>query len=104
MTTFRNSLASDRIVLRRAGPQDSRALAELAELDGASRPTGDVLVAEVDGRVVAALPIGGERAIADPFEWTADLVELLRERAAQMHAVQIPRWRRPVLRRPRVAF
>jgi hypothetical protein len=103
MTTYRN-LASDRIVLRRAGPQDSRALADLAELDGARQPTGDVLVAEVDGRVVAALPIGGERAIADPFEWTADLVELLRERAAQMQAVQAPRWRRPVLRRPRVAF
>jgi hypothetical protein len=104
MTSYRNSITSDRIVLRRAGPQDSRALADLAELDGARRPTGDVLVAEVDGRVVAALPVGGERAIADPFEWTADLVELLRERAAQMQAVQAPRWRRPVLRRPRVAF
>jgi hypothetical protein len=104
MTSRRNSLTSDRIVLRRAGPQDSRALTELAELDGAPRPTGDHLVAEVDGRVVAALPLGGERAIADPFEWTADLVELLRERAAQVEAVQAPRWRPPVLRRPRVAF
>ena len=42
------------------------------------------LVAEVDGRLRAALPLDGSRAIADPFHRGLDLVELLRVRAAQL--------------------
>ena len=33
-----------------------------------------MLVAEVDGEIVAAVPIDGGRAIADPFRPTADVV------------------------------
>ena len=36
-----------------------------------------MLVAEVDERIVAAVPLAGGRAIADPFRPTADIVELL---------------------------
>jgi hypothetical protein len=105
MSNHFNSILSERIVLRRAGPQDAEAVARLAELDSAKGPTGSVLVAEVDGRVIAALTIDGEQAIADPFEWTADLVELLRGRARQLRGEQVrtPRLR-PALRRLRVAF
>ncbi len=71
----------ERLVLRRAAPRDVPALARLAQLDGASRPTGDMLIAEVDGQILAALPLDGGRAIADPFRPTAELVELLRIRA-----------------------
>ena len=41
-------------------------------------------MAEVDGRVLAALPLRDGRALADPFRRTADLVALLELRAAQL--------------------
>ena len=75
-------LDTEPIVLRRARPDDSWALKGLADLDSAPRPTGEMLVAEVDGRISAAVPVGGGRAIADPFQPTAGLVEMLRIRAA----------------------
>lgn len=70
------------IVLRRAAPKDAVALELLATLDSAAHPTGELLVAEVDEQIVAALPLDGGRAIADPFRPTAALVELLRLRAS----------------------
>lgn len=74
-----------RVVLRPAQLQDGAAVAQLAALDDAARPKGDLLVAELDGRIVAAVPLDGGRAIADPFRRTADLVELLRSRAVQLN-------------------
>jgi hypothetical protein len=41
-------------------------------------------VAEVDGRLRAAVSIEGGCAIADPFHRGSELVELLRVRAAQL--------------------
>ncbi|HYM57367.1 MAG TPA: hypothetical protein VES79_05335 [Solirubrobacteraceae bacterium] len=73
--------SGERLVLRRAVPHDGAALARLAELDGASRPAGEMLLAEVDEQIAAAVPLDGGRAIADPFRPTAELVELLRMRA-----------------------
>ena len=75
-------LDAEPVVLRRARPDDTWALKGLADLDSAPVPTGEVLVAEVDGRISAAVPIGGGRAIADPFQRTEGLVEMLRIRAA----------------------
>jgi hypothetical protein len=89
-----------RLVLRRAQAEDERALARLARLDSAPRPTGDVLVAEVDEQIVAAIPVDGGRAIADPFRPTADVVEVLRARAERL--APAARTRRPRLRLPRV--
>ena len=71
----------DRLVLRRAAAEDAPALARLARLDSAVRPRGEMLVAEVDDRIVAAVPFDGGPAIADPFRPTADIVEVLRARA-----------------------
>ena len=70
------------LVIRRAGVHDAPALARLAALDSAAPPRGEVLLAEVDGVLRAALCDDG-RAIADPFERTAGLVALLRLRAEQ---------------------
>jgi hypothetical protein len=56
----------------------------LAQLDSARRPTGPVLVAVAGGEPVAALPLDGGPAIADPFQPTAALVSLLELRLAQM--------------------
>jgi hypothetical protein len=70
--------------IRGAGDQDEAALVRLAQLEGQPRPRRfRILVAEVDGEVLAALPLGGE-AIADPFRHTASLVEMLKLRAAEL--------------------
>jgi hypothetical protein len=76
-----------RVTLRRAGAADANALRVLAELDSSVAPTGPVLIAEVDGRLRAALPLDGAPALADPFHRGAELIELLRMRAGQLRQV-----------------
>jgi hypothetical protein len=67
--------------IRRADLADLAALDRLAALDSKSAPSGDVLVAEVAGELWAALEIGSDTAVADPFRPSAQLVELLRVHA-----------------------
>lgn len=74
----------DTILIRSSSEADARALARLASLDSAPALPGPALVAEVDGEMLAALPMDGGRAIADPFSETAHLVELLRSHAAAL--------------------
>jgi hypothetical protein len=73
-----------RVTLRCASAQDAERLRYLAELDSAVAPSGPSLVAEVDGRLRAALPLDGGAPIADPFHRGAELIELLRVRAGQL--------------------
>jgi hypothetical protein len=72
------------ITVRRAVPGDRSELERLAALDSGIPPRGPALVAEADSRMLAALPIGSGRPIADPFEPTAQVVALLQLRAAQL--------------------
>ncbi len=72
------------VTLRLAVPRRRAPVADLAQLDSAPVPSGPMLIAEVDGRLRAALPLDGGEPIADPFRRSADLVELLRTRAAQL--------------------
>jgi hypothetical protein len=82
---FRESkLAHERVTVRQTHVGDEAALARLAALDSAHAPKGPALVAEADARILAALPLGGGRPIADPFVPTAELVALLRLRAEQL--------------------
>jgi hypothetical protein len=77
----------DRVVtVRNSGSGDSSALARLAALDSARPLRGPALIAEADSRTLAALPLGSGRAIADPFEPTAELVALLELRREQLRA------------------
>ena len=73
-----------RVTVRRATSSDRVELDRLAALDSAEPFTGGALVAEADARIVAALPLGSGRPIADPFEPTAELVSLLELRARQL--------------------
>jgi hypothetical protein len=73
-----------RLTLRYAGAADAPRLRALAELDSAPAPSGPALVAEIDGRLRAALPLDGTDPIADPFVRGAELIDLLRMRAAQL--------------------
>ena len=72
------------ITVRSAVSADHADLARLAALDSASPPRGPALVALADSRMLAALPLGAGRPIADPFEPTAEAVALLQLRAAQL--------------------
>ena len=64
--------------IRPAAPADEADLRRLAILDSQPALSGDVLVAETDGRIVAAIAMHGGRSIADPFLPTAGLVLALR--------------------------
>jgi predicted ATP-grasp superfamily ATP-dependent carboligase len=68
------------ITMRAAMTADATAIARLSELEEDRPLTGDVLVAEGDGAVIAALSIDENRAVADIFKPTAEIVSLLRSR------------------------
>ena len=71
------------VLIRAARGSDGVALNRLAALDSAHVPAGELLVAEADGTVVAALSPDTGAAIADPFRHTADVVALLELRAGR---------------------
>ena len=74
------------VTVRRSTSGDESALARLAALDSATPPRGPALIAEADTRMLAALPLGAGRPIADPFEPTTELVQLLQLRRSQIDA------------------
>ncbi len=76
------------IVLRRAEGHDTDALARLVQL--AERPApSEPLLAEADGQLVAALSTVTGETVSDPFVATADVIELLQLRAAQLDSAQL---------------
>jgi hypothetical protein len=72
------------VSVRRAIAGDAAGIARVAALDSARVPAGPVLLAEVDEIVVAAVSLADGHVVADPFQRTTDIVELLRLRAAQL--------------------
>ena len=90
---------NEHIVIRSAGPADEQNLAVLSVIDGGSRqPKGRIMVAEVDGRLRAAVGSNGA-AISDPFWPSAELVQMLRVRAEGVPAIaRHHRFARPTLR------
>lgn len=76
------------LTIRPAFPDDAAALERLAQLDSSEVPTGELLIAEVDGGPAAAMAIQGGAVIADPFQPTAALITLLAERARQLSALR----------------
>lgn len=75
---------AEHVVIRSAVPTEQGDIARLVSLDGGRAPEGDVLVAELHGRLVAAIGLGDAQAIADPFKPTADVARLLELRAEQL--------------------
>ena len=89
------------LTLRFGSPADQERLARLAALDSSTPPAQPVLLAEVDGKLLAALGLSDGTAVADPFHRTADLIDLLRARARQLdrsrrirRAGRLPAWSR----------
>ena len=75
---------SPTVVIRAARGSDGPALRRLAELDSHDELTGDVLIAETDDELVAALSLETGERVADPFRRTADVVDLLQYRARKL--------------------
>jgi hypothetical protein len=72
------------VTLRFGFPDDAASLARLAALDSSRLPAQPVLIAEVGGEPAAALSLSDGSLVADPFQPTAQLVDLLTERARQL--------------------
>jgi hypothetical protein len=78
--------AAPTVLIRAARGSDGVALHRLAALDSAPVPSGDLLVAETDGALVAAHAPATGATIADPFRHTAEVVELLELRGSLLRA------------------
>jgi hypothetical protein len=76
--------ARDRIVIRRPTDGDDGAIVRLAGLAERPAPPQPLLLAEADGRLVAAVSTRTGEVVSDPFVASSDVVELLRLRATQL--------------------
>jgi hypothetical protein len=72
------------VTLRLSSHADSPQLTQLAALDSTKPLARPILVAELDGAIVAALSLSTGARAADPFHRTLGLIELLRVRACQL--------------------
>ena len=72
--------------IRQSTESDLGTLRQLAELDGQRPFAGPALIAESDGVAVAAISVFDERVVADPFERTAVVTQLLRMRVSALRA------------------
>jgi hypothetical protein len=80
------------VALRLCRVSDDGAISRLAALEERPEPHGRFVVAEVNGEVVAALPLAGGAPLRDPFARTAHLIRLLEVRADQLlHDERKPR-------------
>jgi hypothetical protein len=91
------------LTIRRATGTDESAVRRLSALDSAFPPTGEVLLAEVGDELWAALSVDTGHAVADPFRPSADVVDLLRFRAARLGGEPAGRGRTLARVLPRVA-
>lgn len=80
MTETRNST----LALRPAHRDEADLVRRLADLDDAPALEGDILLALVDGKPVAAMSLHDGRAVADPFVCTTEALALLRLRASHL--------------------
>jgi hypothetical protein len=74
------------LVIRLGVAADAEQLRRLAQIDSARSLSGQTLLAEQGGSIVAALSLADGAAIADPFVASADAVAMLRLRAAQLNS------------------
>ena len=74
-----------RVTFRYAGPADADALTVLAQLDSSRAPSGDVIVADADGELWAAVSLDDGHAVANPFRPSGELTWRLMERAREIN-------------------
>ena len=95
-------MTSSSLTIRQATSADHTELDRLAKLDSQRLAEDRYTLAEIDGRIVAAISNTTGSSIADPFRRTSDIVELLRAHAG---AAVVKQTRRHLsVRRPRAAL
>jgi hypothetical protein len=72
---------SEPITITHSTEADVPSVLRLAALDDRRPPHGPALLAYVDGELRAAVGLLDGRTVADPFQHTAEIVELLRFQA-----------------------
>jgi hypothetical protein len=82
------------ITIRRAAPEDARAIDRLAALDSRRTPAGPHLVALSGDRFVAAASLTDGQWVADPFQASESVVALLRQRVATLSGIELATPRR----------
>ncbi len=84
--TTNTTQTSAAITIRRVDVtgDDQAALARLAQLDSRAMLEGQLLGAEVEGRLLAAISTETGEVIADPFSRTSELRAMLKLRVAQL--------------------
>ena len=94
------------VTIRKARSDDAAALAVLAERDSGRTLDGDVVVAEVEGAILAAISLENGMVLADPFSRTRELRNLLELRRAQLQRRSRPSRLPALIRRgrPRAAL
>jgi hypothetical protein len=86
------------VTLRLSRESDDAALQRLAQLETRRATPGSHVVADVDGVIIAALPLNGGKPYLDPFRRSAHLVPLLELRAQQITGgIKVRRPRRRLL-------
>ena len=83
-TNGNGQLDHSHVTIRELARNDSSSLRELTERDTARSLRGEVVGAERDGRLMAAISLSSGDVVADPFPPPADLVTVRRVRAGQI--------------------
>ena len=80
------TLEPETITIRPLQDGDRPAVELLAQLEERPVPRGQLLLAEVEGSVEAAIAVETRETVANPFSGSAGAVSLLHVRAAQVRA------------------
>ena len=91
MMSMTTSAQTPTVAIRPTTADDAATLERLAQLDSTTIPSGEKLLATIDGTPVAAVAVASGRTIADPFVPTADVVALLQVRAGRLSRTHAPR-------------
>jgi hypothetical protein len=74
------------VTIRPSSEADVPAIERLATLDDRRVPPGPLLLAEIGGRIEAAVGVEGGETVANPFARTSEALSLLQLRARQLRA------------------
>jgi len=72
------------LTIRRLHAHDAAAVERLAQLDSGTVPTGELIGAEVEDKLLAVVSLTSGESVADPFSRSGELRALLELRAAQL--------------------
>ena len=79
------------LTIRLSMESDALALGRLARLDSTLYDGSQMLLAEEDRRLLAAVKLDGSARFADPFERTAEALAMLELRVGQISGPKQPR-------------